>query len=208
MAVCSSSPAVGARCIHLRHGVGAVASQNITDPRLGERVLDLLGRGRSAQEAIDLLALNEPTIDYRQIGAVGSDGSSAVLSGRRVLGVFHQRSEENVAALGNLLATESVIDAMIESFLINGSGDLGDRLLGALATALRAGGEAGPVRSAALVVTNDAGWPETDLRVYYSDSPIHKLKRLWSIWAPQRHDYITRGVDPRNAPKYGVAGDM
>ncbi len=35
IAVSSSSPAVAARCAHLRDGVGAVSSQNITDPRLG-----------------------------------------------------------------------------------------------------------------------------------------------------------------------------
>ena len=40
MAISSSSPAVAARCAHIRAGVGAVASQNITDPALGPLVLD------------------------------------------------------------------------------------------------------------------------------------------------------------------------
>ncbi|MEY5037786.1 MAG: hypothetical protein RL472_892, partial [Pseudomonadota bacterium] len=35
VAISSSSPAVAARCAYARAGVGAVASQNITDPRLG-----------------------------------------------------------------------------------------------------------------------------------------------------------------------------
>ena len=35
--VSSSSPAVAARCAHARAGVGAAASQNVTDPRLGAR---------------------------------------------------------------------------------------------------------------------------------------------------------------------------
>ncbi|GIR51209.1 MAG: hypothetical protein CM15mP60_2700 [Alphaproteobacteria bacterium] len=35
MAVASSSPAVAARCAYARAGVGAAASQNVTDPRLG-----------------------------------------------------------------------------------------------------------------------------------------------------------------------------
>ena len=42
MVISSSSPAVAARCVHLRAGVGAVASQNITDPSLGQIGLDLL----------------------------------------------------------------------------------------------------------------------------------------------------------------------
>ena len=34
VAISSSSPAVAARCSYTRAGVGAVASQNITDPTL------------------------------------------------------------------------------------------------------------------------------------------------------------------------------
>ena len=35
VAIASSSPAVAARCSYTRAGVGAVSSQNITDPSLG-----------------------------------------------------------------------------------------------------------------------------------------------------------------------------
>ena len=52
VAISSSSPAVGARCSHARAGVGAVASQNVTDPRLGPLALDLMQGGKSAAEAI------------------------------------------------------------------------------------------------------------------------------------------------------------
>ena len=45
--------------------------------------------------------------------------------------------------------------------------NLADKLLDALSSAFLAGGEAGPVSSAALMVSSDAGWPETDLRVDY-----------------------------------------
>jgi uncharacterized Ntn-hydrolase superfamily protein len=41
--VSSSSPAVAARCAHLAPGIGAVASQNVTNPALGLRGLRLLG---------------------------------------------------------------------------------------------------------------------------------------------------------------------
>ena len=39
VAVTSSSPAVAARCAYARASVGAVASQNVTDPTLGTRGL-------------------------------------------------------------------------------------------------------------------------------------------------------------------------
>jgi uncharacterized Ntn-hydrolase superfamily protein len=45
IAISSSSPAVAARCAHARAGAGAVCSQNVTDPRLGTRGLNLLAEG-------------------------------------------------------------------------------------------------------------------------------------------------------------------
>ena len=56
MVIASSSPAVAARCAHVRAGVGAVASQNITDPALGPELLDLLAQGKSAQAALIAIA--------------------------------------------------------------------------------------------------------------------------------------------------------
>lgn len=45
VAISSSSPAVAARCSFARAGVGAVASQNVTDPSLGPLALDLMEQG-------------------------------------------------------------------------------------------------------------------------------------------------------------------
>ena len=62
MAVASSSPAVAARCAHARAGVGVVATQNITDPRLGPAGLDLLAAGFSAPEAMTRAKKQAPRI--------------------------------------------------------------------------------------------------------------------------------------------------
>ncbi|HLB97024.1 MAG TPA: DUF1028 domain-containing protein, partial [Acetobacteraceae bacterium] len=40
IAIASASLAVAAHCSHARAGIGAVATQNITDPILGPRMLD------------------------------------------------------------------------------------------------------------------------------------------------------------------------
>src|SRR5262249_31968080 len=55
IAVSSSSPAVAARCAYARAGIGAVGTQNITDPRLGPAGLDLMVQGASAEQAIATL---------------------------------------------------------------------------------------------------------------------------------------------------------
>ena len=55
MAISSSSPAVAARCAFAKAGVGVVASQNITDPRLGPKTLLAMTEGHSARDAIAIV---------------------------------------------------------------------------------------------------------------------------------------------------------
>jgi hypothetical protein len=33
------------------------------------------------------------------------------------------------------------------------------------------------------------------------------LRELWRLYEPQMKDYVTRALDPRSAPAYGVPGD-
>ena len=88
VAISSSSPAVAARCAHARAGLGAVASQNVTDPRLGPQALDLLARGASAGEAAAILRRGMAHPDYRQLLVVDAAGGVAIHSGARALGVW------------------------------------------------------------------------------------------------------------------------
>src|SRR3954451_8141758 len=72
--ISSSSPAVAARCLAVRAGVGAATSQNITDPRLRTRLLDLLADGASPQQAIDEVVASAPDVEYRQLAAIDGQG--------------------------------------------------------------------------------------------------------------------------------------
>ncbi len=207
VAVSSSSPAVAARCAFVRAGVGAACSQNITDPRLGDRLLDLVGAGRSADEAMAQVVNESELIAYRQISVVDGTGASAAFSGEKVLGVYDMARGPHVATAGNLLRDQSIPTRMVEAFLDNPDADLEDRLLAAMKTALTLGGEEGPVHSAGMKVVDRVPWPETDLRVDWSDDPIHDLEALWRLWRPLKNDYITRALDPGSAPGYGVPGD-
>ena len=82
MAIASSSPAVAARCAHARAGVGVVASQNITDPRLGPKGLDLMATGLGAAAALERLRTTGPDIEYRQITMVDRAGGTAAFGGQ------------------------------------------------------------------------------------------------------------------------------
>jgi uncharacterized Ntn-hydrolase superfamily protein len=205
--VASSSPCVAARCAHARAGVGAVASQNVTDPSLGSRLLGLLARGASAESAIETVRADAPFIEFRQLTAVDRTGGTAIWSGARTLGTNAEARGVDCVAAGNLLADTDVPAAMVRSFESSEGEQLVERLVRALEAGLAAGGEAGPVRSCGLVAVDRVSWPIADLRVDWHDAPIAELRALWGVWAPQMQDYVTRALDPTTAPSYGVPGD-
>lgn len=207
VAVSSSSPAVAARCAHARAGVGAIASQNVTDPSLGRRGLDLLALGADAGQVVTVLRASAPHMDFRQLLVVDGKGGSAVHSGPRALGTWAEARAADVACGGNLLASPDVPARMVEAFGAS-SGHLGDRLVAVMQAGLAAGGEAGPVRSAGLMLVDAVAWPVADLRVDWSETcPIEGLAALWALYKPQLADYVRRALDPEAAPSYGVPGD-
>ena len=205
MAVTSSTPAVAARCIHLRAGVGGASSQNITDPRLGTELMDSLQAGLSAQHAMARVVEGRELINYRQLSVLGVNGEGAAFTGTGALGVHHERVGPGVVASGNALAATHVIDALVEDF-VTSTGDLEGRLLAALLAGLEAGGEAEPIRSAGLAVVRDVPWRVTDLRVDWSEKPLGELRELLELWLPQRDEYVMRALDPDRS-SYGVLGD-
>jgi uncharacterized Ntn-hydrolase superfamily protein len=205
--VSSSSPAVAARCAHARAGVGAVTTQNVTDPRLATRLLDAMQRGMGAVEAMVGVVATAEFAEYRQLAVVDAAAGTASYSGKRTLGTYEVANAEGAVAAGNLLASPDVPAAMIGGFMAREQDDLGDRLVYALGMGLATGGEDGPVHSAGLVLVDRVPWYVADLRVDWSDDPIGDLARLWEIWKPQMNDYVTRALNPEAAPSYGVPGD-
>lgn len=207
MAISSSSPAVAARCAFARAGVGAVASQNVTDPSLGPLALDLMESGLSAADAIAEVQARGKFIEYRQVLAVDRSGATAIHSGPNSLGIWTQAQGENVASGGNLLANDGICQAIVDGF-VGASGHIGDRLIAAMRAGLAAGGEAGPVHSAGMKIVDKVSWPVADLRCDWTeDCPIEAIATAWDVYKPQLEAYVQRALDPREAPSYGVPGD-
>jgi uncharacterized Ntn-hydrolase superfamily protein len=208
IAVSSSSPCVAARCAHARAGAGAVATQNITDPMLGPKGLDLLAQGLSAKDALARLRAGAQYIDYRQLALVDRHGGTASFSGAMTLGTHNTAQAPNVVTAGNLLKSKDIPQLMIDAFIAGEAAHLGDRLIASMQAALAAGGEEGPVHSAGMLLARDVGWPVADLRVdWHETDPIGELGRLWRLWQPQMDAYVTRALNPTVAPSYGVPGD-
>ena len=207
VAVTSSSPAVAARCAWARGRVGAVASQNVTDPGLGLMGLDLLARGFGARKAMEILVSAREHADYRQLAMIDRLGRTAHHSGARTLGVHNVVEGDDCVAAGNLLAAPEVPAAMARAFEADAEDRLAERLVRSLEAGLDAGGEEGDVKSAGVRVCHEQDWPICDLRVDWHDAPIAELRRVWEVYRPQMADYVARALDPRAAPSYGVPGD-
>lgn len=208
MVISSSSPAVAARCAHARAGVGAAATQNITDPALGPRLLDLMAGGMAAPQAMAAVVAEAPFAEYRQLMCVDDAGRVAAHSGGQTLGLWALAEGAGCIAGGNLLAHDGVPAAMVAGFAA-ARGSFGDRLVAALIAGRDAGGEAGPVHSAGLLIHHGESWPVASLRCDWIDDgcPIAAVARAWQVYAPQMPAYIQRAKDPREAPSYGVPGD-
>jgi uncharacterized Ntn-hydrolase superfamily protein len=205
VAISSSSPAVAARCAHVRAGVGAVATQNVTNPLLGPSTLDRLAVGIPSGSAVAEVVATDSFAAYRQVLAIDAAGETAVHSGANALGVWASASGADCAAGGNLLADPGVPAAMVAAFATS-AGPLGHRLLAALQAGVDAGGEAGPVHSAGLLIADRQRWPYVDLRVDWLDPacPVAALSAIWAVYGPQADDYVTRALNPAAAPGFPV----
>ncbi|WP_251976121.1 DUF1028 domain-containing protein [Salinicola avicenniae] len=206
-AVSSSSICVAARCA-FAGPKGAVLTQNVTNPALGPQGLALMAAGHAPQEALKQLLAGEAAPEYRQLLLIDGAGRTAVYDGASALGIVGRADGVDCVAAGNLLADAGVPRAMVNAFE-QSNGPLAERLLVAMEAGMAAGGEAGPVYSAGLVVARpDVSWPVVDLRVDWAEAPIDGLRNLWMRYVPQLEAYVTRARQPVAAPSYGVPGDQ
>lgn len=209
VAITTSSISVGSRCPHVRAGVGAVSTQNITDPHLATLVLDLMQEEKTAREAIAEVVDGRENIAYRQLSAVDNRGDTAHFTGENILGTHAVNEGSQCVAAGNLLSSTAVVQGIVEGFEAREDAHLAERLLQGLEGGLRAGGEVGPVHSAALLVADKMPFPLVDLRIDWDEeNPVSRLRDLWQAYEPQMQDYLHRAINPQVAPSYGVAGDL
>ena len=83
IAITSSSICVASRCAWVGP-LGAVLTQNVTDPSLGPAGLALLRQGLGAPAVLQLLISGTPEPEWRQIGVIDRYGRTAQHSGARI----------------------------------------------------------------------------------------------------------------------------
>lgn len=198
--VTTSSMAVGGRCAYAKAGVGAVLTQHRTDPRLGPKMLDHLAAGEPPEAMMRALEDNDANLRWRQLAAIAADGQAAFFNGSKITSIAKGRVGRDCVAIGNILRTVDVVDAMVESFEASAAETLAERLLRAIEAGLAAGGELRQVKSAGLLVVHRESFPYVDLRVDLSAQPLTELRFLWELYRPEAETYVVRAVDPDRAP--------
>lgn len=198
--VTTSSMAVGGRCAYAKAGVGAVLTQHRTDPRLGPKMLDHLAAGEPPEAMMRALEDNDANLRWRQLAAIAADGQAAFFNGSKITSIAKGRVGRDCVAIGNILRTVDVVDAMVESFEASAAEPLAERLLRAIEAGLAAGGELRQVKSAGLLVVHRESFPYVDLRVDLSAQPLTELRFLWELYRPEAETYVVRAVDPDRAP--------
>ena len=201
----SYSMAIGAYCDGaVRPNVGVTITQDAPLQRNNRLAINSLAQGCTPQLALAALRENDPHFDCRQIAIVDREGVSIAHTGSQVRQIHGQRVGSGFVAIGSMLASGKVLDAMAARFESEAQADLDERLLCALEAARDAGGLAGergslPERSVAIVVWHKQDYSEIDLRVDLKDGAIAALRAMYADYKPTAEYYEERARHPRNA---------
>ena len=178
--------AVGSRVAWAKAGVGAIATQAMTNAQFGPKGLGLLTRGIPPKRALKLLLMQDKGAENRQVAIVGTKGQVAVHTGKNCISYASHKSGDFFSVQANMMANDKVVPAMANAFQEK-KGELAVRLLAALAAAEKAGGDIRGCQSAAMKVVaptrSGDPWQDTivDIRVDDNHNPIKELSRLLQL---------------------------
>jgi uncharacterized Ntn-hydrolase superfamily protein len=204
VAVQSKFPNVGGIVPWGRAGIGAVATQSLGNTAYGERGLDLIAQGASAEEALRIVMRTDTMLQDRQVGIVDARGNAASFTGTSTFdwaggrvgapsgrgNVLGGKGEVIVgrryAAQANIMVSDQTVKNLAETFERT-RGNLADRLVAALKAGQAGGGDKRGMQSAALLVVRKNGGylgandRFVDIRVYDAVDPIAELERLLAL---------------------------
>ena len=199
IAVQSKFPNVGGLVPWARAGIGAVATQSLSNTDYGEKGLELISEGATAPEAMRIVMRRDLRPAQRQVGMVDAHGNAASWTGDSTFdwaggrtggGAVGGKGQlivgRGYAAQANIMVSDATVRNMAETFE-RARGSLADRLLAALVAGQAGGGDKRGMQSAALLVVRaGAGYLGAtdryiDIRVYDAPDPIRELQRLYEL---------------------------
>ena len=199
IAVATKFFAVGSRVPHLRSGVGALATQALTNPLYGRRGLALLEAGVPAADVVRLLTGADRGQASRQLHVMDADGRIGAHTGSDCVEWAGHDAGRDCSCAGNMLAGPRVVADTIAAFEQNSHLPMPARLIEAMKAGEAAGGDKRGKQSACLVVVSTEEYSDLDLRVDDHPDPLAELTRLEAVsrerWVHYR-SFLPRKLDP------------
>ena len=216
IAVATRFFAVGALVPNIRTGVGAVSNQAWVNPYFGPRGLALLAAGARAEDTVRMLLTADEGRDHRQLHVMDRHGRAAAGTGSACVAWCGHLVLESFSVAGNMLASETVIQATAETYAAQRAQPLARRLLAAMRAGEEAGGDKRGKQSAALLIHDSEEYPLVDIRVDDHADPLAELARLETVhrerfvhfrrYGPRRDD--ATGLVDRAKLEEAIAGSI
>lgn len=180
VATATAGAAVGSLVPHGRAGIGAIATQAMTNPYIAYDGLDHLA-SMDAESALERALSDDPEPQRRQVIVVDRNGRTAGWTGNACESFAGHQTEDGLAVAGNILTGVDVLDAMVAAYAAAPDLPLGARLLSGLTAGAAAGGDSRGVGSAALKVYTSEAYPSIDLRIDWSTQTMRDLGELFEM---------------------------
>ena len=187
VAVQSKFVAVGSIVPFAKANVGAIATQALANTSYGPKGLQLLKSGLKANEVLEQLLKDDDLMEERQVGIVDTMGNVASFTGKNCFEWAGHVIGNNFACQGNILASEKVVQGMVDAFE-DTSGDLVEKFFAALEAGQKNGGDRRGKESAAILIVKNEGAYDggtdryIDIRVDEHSEPIKELKKVFEIY--------------------------
>ena len=191
LAVASRFFAVGALCLHVRRGVGALSTQALVNPLLAAPALAGMAQQRLPTELLASLLAADAGSAHRQFHMVDASGRCAAHTGSECIDWCGHILRDGFSVAGNMLAGPDVIEATADSYAANAFLPFAERLINALAAGEAAGGDKRGKQAAALIVFSGQDYPALDLRVDDNAEPMLELRRLYDVSLQRFQPFVT-----------------
>jgi uncharacterized Ntn-hydrolase superfamily protein len=216
IAVATKNFAVGCRVPNITAGVGAVATQALSNPFYGVNGLRLLERGMAAPDVVKTLVAGDDGREHRQVHVMDAAGRIAAHTGKECIDWCGSTSGEGFSVAGNMLAGPQVIEETAKFYAANSTTPFARRMVAAMKAGEAVGGDKRGKQSCALLIYGEEEWPDLDLRVDDHMDPLAELARLEAVsrerwihfakFLPSKRDPV--GVTDRAQLEAGIAAAL
>jgi len=173
-------------------GVGAIATQAECNVAYGPNGLELLRKNTPVEKLVKKLIEEDPGKDIRQLLVIDNKGNAAAHTGKKCVKFAIDHIEKNFACGGNMLASQTVIPAMV-NFYTKSNLPFVPKLIKTLQEGDKAGGDIRGKRSFGLLVAKGKGtgefWKDIvyNLRVDDHKEPFKELEILYHVAKSYRY---------------------